>query len=295
MHISEDREDGLYILKSKEINIFTYIELKILNLLAKKPTYPKNIAKTLRVHEQNIYYHVKRLQKLGVIELLKKEEHGAYLANVYTLSSPSFFVKFSDLHKVGRVPFSEVRFLKPFVEDGKINSKIIVGSPDPHGPERARSRDAYYAIDFGLFLGKYLYNIESAVNLDTDVRESDLKNNLILIGGPVINRVTKMINEKMSIRFDSKKNIYSSISKKTYTSDDCGLIVKMQNPFDKNKKILVIAGKRYSGTKAGILAFIKYFEEISKGNKKNSQIGAKIIEGIDNDGDGIIDDVRIVE
>ncbi|MBI4895023.1 MAG: S-layer protein [Candidatus Aenigmarchaeota archaeon] len=288
MHLTDERNDGSYILKSKEIDFFSPLEEKILFLISKKHTYPKNIAKQLRINEQTVYYHIKRLQKLGIIRILRKEEHGAYLANIYELTSPSFFVKFSELQKSHKVPASDNEFLRPFIENGNFNAKIIVGSPDPHGPERARSRDAYYAIDLGLFLGKFLSYSSSAVNLDTDVRENDLKNNLIVIGGPVINRITKIINDKMPIRFDSKKNIYSLFTKKTYRSDDCGIIVKIQNPFDKTKSILLIAGKRHSGTKAAILSLINKFDEISKKN-------TRVVEGLDQNGDGIVDDVKILE
>src|SRR3989338_7548667 len=104
MHIADERKDGTYVLKSKELDIFTPIQSKILYLLSKKPTYPKNIAKLLRMNEQTIYYHVKQLQKIGAIKVIRKEEHGAYLANIYQLSSPSFFVKFSDLQKSNKVP-----------------------------------------------------------------------------------------------------------------------------------------------------------------------------------------------
>lgn len=288
MHLVDERSDGMYVLSAKELDFFSPLETKILHLISKKPTYPKNIAKQLKVNEQTVYYHIKNLQKSGVIRITRKEVHGAYVANIYELSSPSFFVKFSEMRKSQKVPVSENEFLKPFIEGGRLNAKIVVGSPDPHGPERARSRDAYYAIDLGLFLGKFLFESSSAVSLDTDIRENELKNNLIVIGGPVINRITRMINDKMPIRFDARKNIYSSISRKTYKQDDCGIIAKIQNPFDRSKSILLIAGKRYSGTRAGILSFIKKFDEISK---KNS----RIVEGLDNDSDGIIDDMKILE
>ena len=287
MQIAENKKDGLYVLRSKELNMFNPTEMKVLSLLAKKPTYPKNIAKQLKIHEQNIYYYVKRLQKQGVIKIIKKEEHGAYLANIYALTSQSFFVKFSNLKKTEKIP-NESDFLEPFIENGELNAIIIVGSPDPHGPERARSRDAYYGIDLGIFIGTFLSRSKAVVNLDTDIRDTDLKDNLIIIGGPVINRVAKLVNDKMPIRFDTKKNIYSSITKKTYKQDDCGIVAKIINPWNKEKYILLIAGKRYSGTKAAILAFIKKFDELSKKQ-------TRIVEGIDNDGDGIVDDVRILE
>ena len=44
-----------------------------------------------------------------------------------------------------------------------------------------------------------------------------------------------------------------------------------------------------------MIAFIKHFKEIIKGNKFNAKIPAKIVEGIDLDSDGIVDDIEILE
>ena len=125
-----------------------------------------------------------------------------------------------------------------------------------------------------------------AVIEDKDVRTEDLQNNLVIIGGPVTNKVTKMVNDKLPVKFDNRKNIVSH--KKTYKQDDCGFIAMAENPFSKNKKIIVIAGKRYGGTKAAVLAFIKKFDDL----QKRSYI---IVEGLDEDGDGEVDDVKILD
>jgi hypothetical protein len=71
--------------------------------------------------------------------------------------------------------------------------------------------------------------------------------------------------------------------------------VKAKNPFNPKKWILVVAGKRYAGTRAVTLAFIKYFNELAKGNSVNPEIPARVVEGLDRNADGIVDDVRFVE
>ena len=189
-------------------------------------------------------------------------------------------------------------FLEPFIEDGKINATIIVGSPDPHGPEKARSRDGYYGIDLALFFGTFLNNISKLnVKLDTEARTEDLQENLVLIGGPVVNTITEKVNSKLHIRFDVNNNwnIVSTISNKVYHTDETGIIIKQKNPYNKKKFILVVAGKRYAGTKAVMIAFIKYFKEIIKGNKHDNKIFAKVVEGVDVNSDGIVDDIEILE
>jgi DNA-binding transcriptional ArsR family regulator len=290
MYIVDEKKDEIFVIQAKEISDagLSPLAMKILHTL-KKPAYPKEIAKKLGVHEQKVYYHIRKLEEKGMIKVVRKQDMGGTIAKYYALSKPSFFLRFGDFQKSERIPKKENDFFSPFILDGVLNAKIVVGSPDPHGPEKARSRDLNYAIEFALFLGTFLKGIEqSGIMLDIDMRSSDMKENLIVIGGPVINSVTKRINEKMAIRFDSKKNIYSSLTKKTYRSDECGLIVKFRNPYDREKFILVIAGKRASGTRAGILAFLKNFEDVSKKS-------ARVVEGIDEDFDGIVDKVRILE
>ena len=90
-------------------------------------------------------------------------------------------------------------------------------------------------------------------------------------------------------------SLVSSISNKTYHTDETGVIIKIKNPFNDKKQILLLAGKRYAGTKAVIISFLRYFDEVCKGNKYNNKVYAKVIEGIDLDSDGIVDDVSILE
>ena len=289
MHIVKEENGKIYSLPTKKVDNFAASDLaiRILTAIAKKPNYPKDIAKLLREDEQKIYYHIRILEKKGLIRVIKKEERRAAIAKFYSLTKPSFTMIFGNLELSKKIPKSENAFLYPFISDGKLNSEIVIGSPDPHGPEKARSRDVNYAMDFALFLGTFLNKIEKpSIILDTDL--TSMKKNLIVIGGPVTNRITKKINEKLLIRFDKKKNIYSSLSKKKYSNDDCGFVLKTNNPYDKEKKILVIAGKRYTGTRAAILAFLQNFDELSKKNYR-------IVEGIDQDGDGLIDSVQILE
>ncbi len=89
--------------------------------------------------------------------------------------------------------------------------------------------------------------------------------------------------------------IHSTISNKDYHSDEIGIIIKTKNPFNPKKYILLIAGKRYAGTRSVIIAFLKHFKEIIKGNNNNPKVFAKIVEGIDKDADGVVDEVEFLE
>ena len=303
MFIIEKQKNEVYSLPAKEINVehakvvSSHLAQKILNLLAKEPMYPIDIAKSLKMHEQKIYYHIRNLEKAGIIKIVKKETRQGATANFYALTEPAFIFKFKDFETTSKI--SQIRnesgFLEPFIKNGQLDSLIIVGSPDPHGPDKARSRDGYYGMDLALFLGTFLnYVPQFNVKLDTEVRDEDLQNNLILIGGPVVNKIVEKVNAKLPIRFEDG-NIKSTISNESYPQDECGLIVKAKNPFNKDKYILVVAGKRFSGTRAAIIAFLKDFKKITQGNIHNPSVHAKVVEGIDLDSDGIIDDVEFRE
>ena len=303
MFVIDKQKNEVYSLPAKEINVenarsvSSPLAHKILNLLSKEPMYPIDVAKSLKVHEQKIYYHIRNLKKAGIIKIVREETKQGATANFYALTEPAFVIKFKNFEttsKIGQIR-NESEFLEPFIKDGKMDSLIIVGSPDPHGPDKARSRDGYYGMDLALFLGTFLnYVPKFNVKLDTEVRDEDFNNNLILIGGPVVNKVVEKVNSKLPIRFEDG-NIKSTISNETYPQDECGLIVKAKSPITKDKFVLVVAGKRYSGTRAAIIAFLKDFKKITNGNIHNPSIKAKVVEGIDLDSDGIIDDIEFRE
>ncbi|MFH1424074.1 MAG: S-layer protein [archaeon] len=273
---------------------------RILRILAEGPAYPKEIADKLKTHEQKVYYHIRNLEKAGIIKVDMHENHHGAVAKYYSLSSPAFLLRFKDFEQAGDVlkKGSGGKFLEPFIENNQLNATIVIGDPMAHGPERTRPRDGYYGIDLALFLGTFItYVPMSKVRVDTEIRKEHLRDNLILIGGPAVNKVVEKFNAKMPIRFEKDEHwrIKSDITKKKYEAGEAGLIVKIDNPYAKGKKILVIAGIRYSGTRAATLAFLKNFEEITKGNKKNPKIKAKVVIGIDADSDGDIDEVEFKE
>ena len=307
MYVIKKNKQGISSLPAIEISpqniksVGSFLAQKILSELGKKEMYAMELAKKLKVHEQKIYYHLRCLEKAHIINETRSAIVEGATARYYALRQPAFVVRFKEFQTTQKLKELEIQpksFLEPFIEDGQLNATIIVGSPDPHGPEKARSRDGYYGIDLALFFGTFLNSIAHLhVKLDTETRSEDLQNNLIIMGGPVVNTITEKINSKLAIRFDKENNwnIISTISKKTYHTDETGIIVKQKNPFNSKKQILVIAGKRYAGTKAVVITFLKYFNEILNGNKYDPKLIAKVVEGVDLDSDGIVDDVEILE
>ena len=260
------------------------------------PQCPIDLARKLGMHEQKVYYYVRKLKKLGLIEEVGREARHGTLAKFYRAKNHALAIRLKGARKERiDVHFPKVN-LEPFIVDRKPDFTIVVGSPDPHGPWKARALDSPAAIDLALFLGSLSSEVGQNYKLDIEVRERDLRRNLILVGGPIANMITKKVNNKLPVSIDTKtKDIRSGISGKTYRDDEHGLICMVQNPWNPSKKILAFAGKRFPGTRASILAFITDPERIMEGNRFDKTKIARVVRGYDLNGDGIVDSAEILE
>lgn len=290
--------------------VLNMLSWQILKLLGEGEMYPIEIAKKLGIHEQKVYYHIRKLAEAGVIKIVKEEEKKGATAKFYKVSFPAFGVE---------LPFGNRRvttlgapimdqklkqFLTPFLQNSVFDGKIVVGSPDPHGPFKAMARDGHYAAYLSFFLGQHVKLPDDfVIKLDVDVKaEKEEKNNLILVGGPGTNLLTEEVNEYLPTRFSVKSTEHGFlfgglISQKTgnvYTSDTIGLIAKIDNPWDKNKRIIVAAGNKAIGTKACVLALTKFWKETLK-NFNGIDSFASVIQGFDLDGDGKVDAIEVLE
>jgi DNA-binding transcriptional ArsR family regulator len=290
--------------------VLNKLSWEILKLLSEKEMYPMEIAEKLGIHEQKVYYHIKRLAKAGLIEVVKEERKKGATAKFYKATSPSFGVELPfGYRRIRAFSTSSVdekmkEFLNPFIKDGIFDAKIVVGSPDPHGPFKARARDGHYASYLTLFLGQLVELPDDfAIKLDVDVKaEKDERNNLILIGGPGTNLITQEINDFLPIKFNMMPSEHGFllgglVSQKTgivHVSDTIGVIAKIVNPWDESKRIIVIAGNKAVGTKACILALAKFWKKVLR-NFSGQEKFATVIQGFDLDGDGKVDSIEVLE
>lgn len=283
---------------------------QIVKMLASKPHYPAEISKKLGLNEQKVYYHIRQLNAQGIIRVSRSEEIKGALARYYEAPDLCFsFMPKEALAKASnkisasrkRVVDKEIEsFFKPFVSNGVMNAKIVVGSPDPHGEFKARARDNHFAVELAAFFGTIAEKINlPLVYLDTMVKPLDEENsNLIVIGGPITNNFCNELNSKMPIKFKPSGGhwvIHSELSGKDYAEDSTGVIEKIAHPYFRNRSILLIAGIRNTGTIAAIVSLIKRGKEIAKANNFSKNSHCRVVEGLDLDSDGMIDDVEIKE
>jgi len=290
--------------------VLNKLSWQILKLLGETEMYPLEIARKLGVHEQKVYYHIRKLAEADVIRIVREEEKKGATAKYYQLSFPAFGVELPFGHRriaalgAPSIDGKLKQFFTPFLKNDTFDGKIVVGSPDPHGPFKARARDGHYAAYLSFFLGQYVRLPEDfMIKLDVDVKvEKEEKNNMILVGGPGTNLLTEEINEFLLTRFSVKSTeqgfLFGGLtSQKTgnvYTSDNIGLIAKITNPWDKAKRIIVVAGNKAVGTKACVLALTKFWNEALK-NFNGIEGFAAVIQGFDLDGDGKVDAIEVLE
>ena len=276
---------------------------KILQELGENPSCAMDVARRLKEHEQKIYYHIRNLEKLGLIKLERIEDRVGATAKIYSLTSPVVAYKIFDSGSIidKKTRAAEIRFLKPFIEKGELNSVIVVGSPDPHGKYKSPASDGYCGINLAMFLGEYVKGTKIPFyKLDTQVKKDDMKKNMIILGGPKANIITEKINKDLPIYFDYSEEfrdwvVVSTLTKNVYRDKYCGIIVRSDSPFEEGKEILLLAGKGFTGSRAAVLGLTKYAKEVLKGNPVDSNIVAKVVRGIDVDSDGIVDDIEFLE
>jgi DNA-binding transcriptional ArsR family regulator len=291
--------------------ILNRLSWKILVMLSEKEMYPLEIAKKLGIHEQKVYYHIRKLAKAGAITVVREEEKKGAIAKYYKAVSPAFGIElpqgYKTVQRLSLVGTDEQirKFFKEFIkEDGIFDGKIVVGSPTPHGPFKTSARDGHYASHLTFFLGQFSKVPEEfAIKLDVDVKaEKEEKGNLILVGGPGTNLLTQELNEYLPIRFNMQPSeqgfLFGGLaSRKTsnvYTADAAGLIAKIVNPWDNTKRIIVLAGNKAVGTKACVLALTNFWKKTLKGYDGEDTF-AKVIQGFDLDGDGKVDSIEVLE
>jgi DNA-binding transcriptional ArsR family regulator len=284
---------------------------KILTLLNQKAMYPLEIARQLGMHEQKIYYHIRKLEHSGAIKVEREEKKKGATAKYYRTVSPAFGIEFPQGYTTTQRPSflgaSEQihQFFKEFInENGAFEGKIVVGSPTPHGPFKTSARDGHYAAHLTFFLGQFAKMPEEfAIKLDVDVKvEKEEKNNLILVGGPGTNLLTQELNGYLPIQFSMQSSeqgfllggLVSHKTKLVFTADVAGLIAKIPNPWDTSKFIIVLAGNKAVGTKACVLALTNFWRKTLQ-TYHGEDTFAAVIQGFDLDGDGKVDAIEVSE
>ncbi len=292
----QEREQGIQLDQNALKALSDGTRVQILQKLSRKPLYPSKIAEELDITKQKVHYHFKELKKAGLIEKVKEEKRSGGLATYYQTTNEKYIFNLNQETGKEQIRTETGKFLQPLISsNNQLKGKIVVGSPDKHGPDQVRARDGHLAGEIGLKLGQYTSSVKDITKLDTEItRESKFNHNLILLGGILTNTVSKKYNEEFPVKFQGRELPYRKIITKEneYTGDSIGVISKTQHPSKQEKALYLIAGIRQEGTKAAVKAFKDLEDIIEEYKKQDCYI---IVEGKDMDGDGKIDNYKLLE
>lgn len=253
---------------------------EILRLTLEKPMYPVEIAKAMGVIEQKVYYHINILKEAGVLEEVEERQMRGGKAKLVAPRATAFGYIMSNARGGQLVEYSDY---PPFVKGGVVDARIVVGSPDPHGENRARARDGHLAAEMASFFARMGTIPWPFIYTDTEVR--DYSGNLIILGGPIVNTVARRFNTHMPVHF-VERAIESP--GKEYYEDWAGFVAVTDNPQDPGRRIMEVAGRTSAGTRAAILGLREQFKRIQEN-------GYIVVQGFDEDGDGIVDSIDLLE
>jgi predicted transcriptional regulator len=273
----------------------------LLRYISKQPSPEETIRKRMKLTKDGFSRAIKVLDKAGMISASTVQVKKGKSVKVYSAVSNSFVFEVNpeskklDIKERGIKDHSTAKFYEKFIVDGKFNGLICVGSPDPHGEYRSIARDTHYALHLGMFLGQFVdLPKKLPVVLDTDVISKNLfKENLIVVGGPVTNLITREINNYLPIKFQKEEGWTLKDRNGVHSRDYEGVIEKIKSPFDKSKDIIVFGGVRHIGTLSTILAATQFHDTTFK-SYNDEPSWYSIVRGYDIDGDGEIDSVETV-
>ena len=283
--------------------ISSLLAWRILEELKNKPDFPGSIAKKLKIHEQKVYYHIRRLSAAGMLKVVRQEQRRGGLCRYYAPVADAFGAQLKGkgtplVTGPGTVPVRLRDFLADFSHEGVLDAYVVVGSPHPHGPFLTVARDSPYAVQLGLRLGQMFAPPKGlSVRLDTEVKAEGLeRSNMLLVGGPVANIVSMEANEHLKVRFEWRDvwKMHSTITGRTYSEEYSCLIAKVQNPWRTDKMMLLMWGLHYTGTLAAIMGVTQFSERILEDYRSGEDF-YRVVLGLDRDGDGKLDDVSILE
>jgi DNA-binding transcriptional ArsR family regulator len=277
---------------------------RILSELSNEAKCAKELAHEFRASEQVICYHLRELEKAGLVSLQRTVKKRGAMAKYYRAEEKAIAIVPRGAGKADSEITEQVlsepsaKILEPFISRGHFDGHIVLGSPDAHGIFSSRARCGDRATDLALFIGSLLpITRESVVRLDTELSEQESERSLIVVGGPRVNTVTLTLNEFLPITYEltGRNMMISKLSGRSYTGEEEGAIQLIANPNNAQNKALVIAGNSYLGTRAAVLGFIKYTDEIARGNTSNRSVISRVVTGIDLNSDGLVDDVQFLE
>lgn len=219
---------------------------QILNMVSERDMTVSDIVDEMDMGRQTVYYNIEKLQEGGLItsEGSRPKYFSSDLAAYYF--RPENVEPEQNPLTLESVP----EILRGFVRERKIDARIVVGAPYPHGEHDRRHKTAYKAGEISAILGNYGRRREQLIYTDTELDQDLRERPLISVAGPLVNTLSDKLNSKLPAKF-TKSHDTIITEKNTYSGDETGFIARTEV---EGKKRLVVAGLFGLGTSAAIEA-----------------------------------------
>lgn len=258
--VKEVDEKGLKSLNSD-------IRRKILEKASEKKVSIEDLTEKLDIKQQAAYYHVEDMLDSGLLEASDGRPRYFSAENSAFYFRPDFVEPEENPLMLENVP----EILQGFVENRKIEARIIVGAPYPHGEHNRRHKTAYKAGEITAILGNYGRRRQQLIHTDTELDEKIRERPLISVAGPLVNTLSDELNGKLPAKFtESHDKIITE--ENTYSGDETGFIAKTQI---EDKERMVVAGLFGLGTSAAIEALSSRASELGENGAVVKGYGTK--------------------
>lgn len=224
---------------------------KILEKASEKKVSIEDLTEELDIGQQAAYYHVEDMVGSGLLEASEGRPRYFEAENTAYYFRPGFVEPEENPLMLENVP----EIFRGFVENRKINARIVVGAPYPHGGHNRRHKSAYKAGELACILGNYGRRRGQVIHTDTEIENKGSLGYgpIISVAGPLVNTVSEELNGNLPAKFtESHDKIITE--ENTYSSDEVGFVARGEV----NGNLRMIAAGLYGlGTSAAIEALAK--------------------------------------
>lgn len=266
----------------------------LLRMAARRKIYASEAAEKLDCSKQKVFYHFEKLKEAGLLETAGERKKSGGTAKLYEASSEALIFDTGSEGAESYIPDPPEKMREFFREalDGKrLDLRVVPGSAEPHGEHDVRATDGHLAAEISAKLSELGELNSPFTMLDTEVVARGMEDdNLVLLGGPLTNSLTRRFNDSLPVRFDLNSFPYHSLE--SFSRGEVGTVQKISNPADEEKFIVSVAGVRLPGTRAAVRAFRdldNLVEDYSGGEF------SALVRGVDSDGDGVVDGYEVIE
>jgi DNA-binding transcriptional ArsR family regulator len=215
-----------------------------------------DLVEAMDMDRQTAYYHLEKLQSAGLLDSRGSRPKTFEVERSAYYFRPAFVKPEENPVMLDDVP----DILQGFVQNRKINARVVVGAPYPHGEHDRRHKSAYKAGEISAVLGNYGTRRQQLIHVDTGLDDSLRDMPLISVAGPLVNTLSDELNGKMPARFTGSHDRIIT-EKNTYSGDETGFVARREI---NGELRMVVAGLFGLGTSAAIEALSSRASELGE-------------------------------